>query len=1103
MHLDTEDNDRENIQEDFDEAPNLDRQNDLIVQSRKSNCHNSDQITTLSPKQYQVFGELSGSKNLKLNKKQMSQQSLVSSVVFNINQQYQQQPTNNFQSNTNPVKNNQHRLIENVENNNSTRNLKECIFNSQNSSGSQVETQRQTVNKNLKQSIQQYTFNTNNNNNNQQFQFQQSQTSQLKDKQQVQGNQLIRNNIELQQKLSQNQSQSQNESRNENYQQQQNYEKQQQTYQIQNQNQCQNRNKKELQITSSPENFKQKKGQIQQNINGILGQGQTPVMPQSLEKHQQFNDYNGVNNKMKEFNQVNKKPSSQIQFQKVQHMNQGVNEDVFLTVQTQQSDVFQSKQFTKLLNMENNNNKFSNFNNQNKNNINVQEEYNQDEQDDMQKNQLSNYRQGNTFRENTQNKNQVGQNQNQSYNQNCNNVKSYLLSQQMQQLPSSQIQTKREHTKKHQNSLANLKSVKENSNSMISNQNMSENQNIQQKYDNTNNKFNNIQGNQSYNQNQHRSKQKRSTVFGDNLFEAFMVYGPNKSSLNKNQQKGVNKKLFHLSPKLLHQHLENPDFYSYAKEDIVRHFAFPQGVETEEFSLTDESDKKISQSNLSKSFWSTQKVYCFMTAYPFVQFFLDIIVNMLNNIKEKKVDYFSKLDDLKNKQSNNIIKKLEQDFFQSFLKNECSDLLRQLRKIQKPQINYKLQFTHQNFTSICQIPNKERAQHIEAEWGNCLVLSNIEEEVFSLLYLYILCENQVVFISQNEALLSSTLLLFHSLLKPFKWPHPVIFNLPHEFMHLLDSPIPILLGLNKNIDQVYEEQLSEKHPNCVFILLDEFQKTQENYQNGKDQQKQDNQGSYLDECIINVDKFIHFKESQTFKQLYNTVCPLFQDLFKSDSEQENCHFINETVQSTAQSNYNQDNIGYNSSRLKGIMQQTANNFQNMFNNGKQKSNSLYNGQNNCSTNSKIVNSVIQNQGNGNSFVQTSQATHKFSQVNMLQQNLQQQQNSVINHIQRKQIITSPNTYQKDKAIKILIAVSDFVRKEFLDYLPVDPCYLPNDQKVLDLVFILDGMIKSKGYDDPFMKQFSQTQLLTYYLETHFDRLKQRKCNHINTQQQNL
>ena len=40
-------------------------------------------------------------------------------------------------------------------------------------------------------------------------------------------------------------------------------------------------------------------------------------------------------------------------------------------------------------------------------------------------------------------------------------------------------------------------------------------------------------------------------------------------------------------------------------------------------------------------------------------------------------------------------------------------------------------------------------------------------------------------------------LTFYSLLKPFTYPHPMIFNLPSSLLTMLESPVPYLIGINK------------------------------------------------------------------------------------------------------------------------------------------------------------------------------------------------------------------------------------------------------------------------------------------------------------------
>ncbi|EGR32985.1 hypothetical protein IMG5_064390, partial [Ichthyophthirius multifiliis] len=193
---------------------------------------------------------------------------------------------------------------------------------------------------------------------------------------------------------------------------------------------------------------------------------------------------------------------------------------------------------------------------------------------------------------------------------------------------------------------------------------------------------------------------------------------------------------------------------------------------------------------------------------------------MLNQMKMKRIEYFSQIQDKINYDSQ-LLSKLEKDFFYNFINNDCKQLLDELKKIYLPKLNTVLQFKFNQETFIYQIPNKDLAKHIEAEWGCSIVLSSLELEQFISIFLSLLLEQSIVFVSNNSALLSSTVLLFHSLLKPFLWPHPLIINLPNNFMHVLDIPIPVLVGLNKDKSFVFEKKLDLVHENCLFVLLDE------------------------------------------------------------------------------------------------------------------------------------------------------------------------------------------------------------------------------------------------------------------------------------------
>ena len=40
---------------------------------------------------------------------------------------------------------------------------------------------------------------------------------------------------------------------------------------------------------------------------------------------------------------------------------------------------------------------------------------------------------------------------------------------------------------------------------------------------------------------------------------------------------------------------------------------------------------------------------------------------------------------------------------------------------------------------------------------------------------------------------------FQNIIKPFKYPHPTIFSLPYSLLTLLESPVPVLLGINQPV----------------------------------------------------------------------------------------------------------------------------------------------------------------------------------------------------------------------------------------------------------------------------------------------------------------
>ncbi|EGR29733.1 hypothetical protein IMG5_149570 [Ichthyophthirius multifiliis] len=92
------------------------------------------------------------------------------------------------------------------------------------------------------------------------------------------------------------------------------------------------------------------------------------------------------------------------------------------------------------------------------------------------------------------------------------------------------------------------------------------------------------------------------------------------------------------------------------------------------------------------------------------------------------------------------------------------------------------------------IPCTTRLPFLEVEWGSALTFSNIPFDDFLFLFTCISLEKNVIFFSQNITLLTTSIQTFASSLRPFLYPHPIIFSLPVQLYDMIDSPVPCIIG---------------------------------------------------------------------------------------------------------------------------------------------------------------------------------------------------------------------------------------------------------------------------------------------------------------------
>lgn len=80
--------------------------------------------------------------------------------------------------------------------------------------------------------------------------------------------------------------------------------------------------------------------------------------------------------------------------------------------------------------------------------------------------------------------------------------------------------------------------------------------------------------------------------------------------------------------------------------------------------------------------------------------------------------------------------------------------------------------------------------------GYCVAaLGSLEIEVITDLLIMMLLEESIHIYSSNVKLLSQLIMVLTFVIRPFKYPFPIIYNLPMNKYPMLESPMPTLIGL--------------------------------------------------------------------------------------------------------------------------------------------------------------------------------------------------------------------------------------------------------------------------------------------------------------------
>lgn len=244
----------------------------------------------------------------------------------------------------------------------------------------------------------------------------------------------------------------------------------------------------------------------------------------------------------------------------------------------------------------------------------------------------------------------------------------------------------------------------------------------------------------------------------------------------------------------------------------------------------------VTNQGKSLEMFSVPRYLILSSRYPLTLFFQEVLLKMTSFLRQSQLESFSSsVSTLSRGSRRPSVQSLSmltsslrsrETMVKIFgdLTRMCSSLLRHNRFVlfDRP---LSLQMSHLSVHHI--LPDPKSLYLLEAGSSFAHILSNLRFEEFIVIFFAHLFEKKVVFISENNHSLCSAIATFNALMRPFRWTFPVIYNLPEACLPILQSPIPVQIGLKVSAKRFLSEIGPALFPDlktqtgALFVFLDE------------------------------------------------------------------------------------------------------------------------------------------------------------------------------------------------------------------------------------------------------------------------------------------
>ncbi|CAD8113842.1 unnamed protein product [Paramecium primaurelia] len=225
--------------------------------------------------------------------------------------------------------------------------------------------------------------------------------------------------------------------------------------------------------------------------------------------------------------------------------------------------------------------------------------------------------------------------------------------------------------------------------------------------------------------------------------------------------------------------------------------------------LTFENRKK-------RIFWKYKKTYCFLTYFPFYELFQDLLISIINLIKINRTDRYLK----KYSEEYEVLKDVDGQQIILEFQDELTKFLNLIQVI-KPMLGHQqLELQTLAGTLKYRIPNQLQLDIELRLWSANVTLQILNYKEILNIFLAMISEISIIFVCEKSNILTSIIHFFHHIVRPLEWTQGIIYNVPEQLLTMIQSPVPIIIGVNLTESDFNLMSLADNCENHLFVFLD-------------------------------------------------------------------------------------------------------------------------------------------------------------------------------------------------------------------------------------------------------------------------------------------